>query len=128
MFYNLLASDSSSAIILLVMLGLFAVFGIVSSRSQKKKQQETVNMRNSIQAGDKITTIGGIIGVVVEVNNEENSFVLVTGSEKAGKSFVKFDKQAIYNVVKKEEPVKEEPKEEVKEEPKEEKSEEKTEE
>ena len=41
------------------------------------------------------STIGGVCGVVVEVC-DDNTFVLETGTEKSGKSYIKFDKQAIY--------------------------------
>lgn len=44
-----------------------------------------------------MTTIGGISGVVVEVNKEENTFVLETGSaDSEKKSYLKFLKQAVY--------------------------------
>ena len=55
-----------------------------------------MNMLNAIQPGNKVKTIGGICGVVVEVCPEENTFILETGSETSGKSYIKFDKQAVY--------------------------------
>ena len=53
-------------------------------------------MLDAIKPGNKVKTIGGICGVVVEVNAEENTFVLETGTEASGKSYIKFDKQAVY--------------------------------
>ena len=53
-------------------------------------------MLDAIKPGSKVKTIGGICGVVVEVNAEENTFVLETGTEASGKSYIKFDKQAVY--------------------------------
>lgn len=70
-------------------------------------------MLNAIQPGNKVKTIGGICGIVVEVCPEDNTFVLETGTEASGKSYIKFDKQAVYQtdaVAKKAE----EPKEEAK--------------
>ena len=55
-----------------------------------------MKMLNSIQPGNKVKTIGGICGVVVEVCPEDNTFIMETGSEASGKSYMKFDKQAIY--------------------------------
>ena len=55
-----------------------------------------MNMLNAIQPGNKVKTIGGICGVVVEVCPEDNTFVLETGTEASGKSYIKFDKQAVY--------------------------------
>ena len=39
---------------------------------------------------------GGICGIVVELCPEDNTFILETGSEASGKSYIKFDKQAVY--------------------------------
>ena len=61
---------------------------------QKKRQKETQDTLNAIKPGNKVKTIGGICGTIVEVN--EDTFVLETGTEKSGKSYLKFDKQAVY--------------------------------
>ena len=93
--YNLLAIDSQWIMIILLV-GIMVAFMVYSNHSQKKRQQETQNMLNAIQPGNKVKTIGGICGDVVEVCPEDNTFVLETGSEKSGKSYLKFDKQAVY--------------------------------
>ncbi len=72
------------------------VFMIFNSRSQKKKQQEMQNTLDAIKPGNKVKTIGGICGIVVEICPEDNTFVLETGTEASGKSYIKFDKQAVY--------------------------------
>ena len=83
-----------------LIIGLFAaviiVFMVLNNRSQKKRQKETQEMLDAIQPGNKVKTIGGICGIVVEVCPEDNTFVLETGTEKSGKSYLKFDKQAVY--------------------------------
>lgn len=83
-----------------IMFGIIAVilvvFSVYNRRTQMKKQQETMDMLNAIQPGNKVKTIGGICGVVVEVCPEDNTFVLETGTEASGKSYIKFDKQAVY--------------------------------
>jgi preprotein translocase subunit YajC len=81
---------------ILVLFGIIVVFMIVNRNSQKKRQQETQNMLDAIQPGHKVKTIGGICGVVVEVCHEDNTFVLETGTEASGKSYITFDKQAVY--------------------------------
>ena len=53
----------------LMIVALIAVF-FFSSRSQKKQEKETANMRNNLQIGDEITTIGGIIGKIVSIKEE----------------------------------------------------------
>ena len=113
MFFNLLANDNQGSLLLMfVLIAIIVVFMVFNRRSQTKRQQETMDMLNAIQPGHKVKTIGGICGVVVEVCPEDNTFVLETGTEKSGKSYIKFDKQAVYQtdaVAKKTEEVPEEP-------------------
>lgn len=75
---------------------LFVVWMIFSSKKRKKQEQDAQNLINAVGPGNKVKTIGGICGIVVEVDKEENTFILETGSESTGKCFIKFDKQAIY--------------------------------
>jgi preprotein translocase subunit YajC len=53
--------------LIVVMFVVFYFFGI---RPQKKQEKETAAMRNALQVGDEITTIGGIIGKVVSIKDE----------------------------------------------------------
>lgn len=128
MLFNLLDSAAStgnggSSVGTWIMMGvlflIIIVFMVFNRQTQKKKQQETMNMLDAIKPGNKVKTIGGICGVVVEVCPEDNTFVLETGTEASGKSYLKFDKQAVYQtdaVAKKEEaPVEEAPVETVEE-------------
>ena len=132
MLWNVLSATSSSGagaggnswgmgLMAGILVLIFVAFMIYSRRSQKKNQQEAQNVLNAIKPGNKVKTIGGICGVVVEVC-DDNTFVLETGTEKSGKSFIKFDMQAIYQtdaVVEKKEDkkeVKDEKTEEIKEE------------
>ena len=56
-----------SIILIVVMFVVFYFFGI---RPQKKQEKETAAMRNALQVGDEITTIGGIIGKGVSIKDE----------------------------------------------------------
>jgi preprotein translocase subunit YajC len=47
------------------------VFWWISSRSQKKERQKAQNMLNAIKRNDRIQTIGGILGTVVDVRDNE---------------------------------------------------------
>ena len=103
MIWNLLSdsaanggNDWTSYILLIVMVVAIVALLIFNRRSQKKRQQETVDMLNAIKPGNKVKTIGGICGIVVEVCDDDNTFVLETGTEASGKSYIKFDKQAVY--------------------------------
>ena len=103
MLWNLLSSssekDGGKDYSMLIMIGIFAlviiVFMVFSKRSQKKRQQEAMDTLNALQPGNKVKTIGGICGLVVEVC-DDNTFVMETGTEASGKSYLKLDKQAVY--------------------------------
>lgn len=100
---SLLADSTSSStgnswatyVILGAMIVLLIVFMVFSSRRNKKRQQEAEDLINAVKPGNKVKTIGGVCGIVVEVDTEENTFVLETGSETSGKCYMKFDRQAI---------------------------------
>ena len=90
------AGNSWSTWILFGMIAvLMVVMMIFNRRNQKKREEESKALLDSIRPGHKVKTIGGICGTVVEVNNEDNTFVLETGSETSGKSYMRFDKYAI---------------------------------
>lgn len=99
--FNLLAEETQTGngiytyiimgVLLLAIIGLF----VWQSISGKKKQKEAQEMVNSLKIGDRIKTIGGVCGFLVEINNDENTIVIETGSEK-NKCHIKFDKGAIY--------------------------------
>ena len=74
---------------------LVVAFFIWSSRSNKKKQKEAKDMLAAMKIGDKVKTIGGVCGYLYEINDEENTIVLETGTAEK-KSYVKFDRAAIY--------------------------------
>lgn len=64
----LTGSSGITTIIMLVV--MVAVFYFFMYRPQKKQEKATNDMRNSLQVGDEITTIGGIIGKVVSIKEE----------------------------------------------------------
>ena len=89
-------------IIMIVVIGLLLVAMIVLPMiTQKKRQKAVQEMHNSIGVGDKIKTVGGIVGVIVvinEINALEKEFVLETGQE-GSKCTMVFDFNAIYQVI-----------------------------
>ena len=97
MFFNLLAAEGGGGTLafLLILVGVMVVMMVVSRRSQRKRQEEQMRTLDAVKPGNKVKTIGGICGVVVEVC-DDNTFVLETGTQKSGKSYIKFDKQAVY--------------------------------
>ncbi len=110
MFWNLLTSAASSSgdggaqggcnalnfLPWLLIIAAFVAMYFFSRRSQKKQEEQVQKTLDAIQPGNKVKTIGGICGVVVELCPEDNTFILETGSEASGKSYIKFDKKAVY--------------------------------
>ncbi len=76
-------SGGFGPIIMLVVMIVLMYF--LTIRPQKKKQKEEQQMRDSIQIGDEITTIGGIMGRVVTV--KEDSIVIETGADRVKMRF-----------------------------------------
>lgn len=82
---NLLSGSTSSGsmwtliiIYALIFVGIY--FILIRPKSKKSKQEQ--QLRNSLQIGDEITTIGGIVGRVIAIREESDEIVLETGSEK----------------------------------------------
>lgn len=59
---------SIGSIVLIVVMLIALYFFMI--RPQKKQEKQQNEMRNSLQVGDEITTIGGIIGKVVSIKEE----------------------------------------------------------
>ena len=55
-------------IIWLVIIFAFMYFFMI--RPQRKQQKELQNFRNALKKGDKVVTIGGIFGTIVEVRED----------------------------------------------------------
>lgn len=70
--------DMSGAIIMIVILAAMMYFMIY--RPEKKRKKEEESLRNSLQVGDKITTIGGICGKIVEIEGE--NIVIETSKDR----------------------------------------------
>ena len=87
---NLLAASTTSAegaggaMSLLITIGplilMFVIMYFILIRPQKMKDKETQKMRQNVQVGDEITTIGGIIGLVVSL--KEDNVVIETAGER----------------------------------------------
>ena len=60
---------------------VFVAFYFFSIRPQKKQEREQQEMRDSLQVGDEITTIGGILGRVVKVTEE--TVVIETSKDRS---------------------------------------------
>ncbi len=86
-------TDYTMLIILGVIIVAFIVMSVVNGKNRKKQMAEDQKRKDSLCKGTKIITIGGIVGTVVSVDHENNTFVLETEKSK-----IKFDKRAIYQM------------------------------
>ncbi len=59
---------------ILMIVALIAVFYFFAIRPESKRRKKAQEMRNSIEVGDSIVTVGGMIGKVVFVNDEKLTF------------------------------------------------------
>lgn len=107
MFWSLLADAATGSgepaatgsslpmyIVLGVVVVIFVVWMVFSGRKNKQRQKEYTEQLEAIRPGHKVKTAGGICGIVVEVC-DDNTIIMETGSETAGKSYIKMDKELI---------------------------------
>ena len=76
----MLGQGSSSSMMWIMIVEMLAIMYFLTIRPQRKRQKEEQTMRDNIQVGDEITTIGGIMGRVVTV--KEDALIIETGADK----------------------------------------------
>ena len=72
----------------IMMVAMLAIFYFMLIRPENKRKKEAEQMRSSVRKGDKITTIGGIIGTVVD--GKENNIVIETSADQVRIEFAKW--------------------------------------
>ena len=82
------SSTSSFLTVFLPLILFFVIMWLFLVRPQRKKDKETKEMRNSLQVGDSIVTIGGIIGKVLAA--KDDSVVIYCGTDKTKMEFKKW--------------------------------------
>jgi len=71
-------SETMSTIIMFAVLILVFYFFLIRPENKKKKQAEA--MRNSLKVGDDITTIGGIVGTICHI--KDDNIVIETSADR----------------------------------------------
>ena len=74
---------------------IMGIFLLVSSKSKRKSDKQVKDMLGNLKRGDKVQTIGGIIGTVVEAREND---VLVKVDE-TNNTKIKFARRAIHRVL-----------------------------
>ena len=72
------AGGGASMLLMIVL--MFAVFYFLIIRPENKKKKKADEMRSALTLGDEITTIGGIVGKVVQVT--EDTITFETGEDR----------------------------------------------
>jgi len=73
----------------LMLIAIFVVMYFFMIRPQQKRQKELRKFREGLQKGDKVVTVGGIYGTVVEV---KDGYVLI---EVDSNVRLRFDKSSV---------------------------------
>ena len=79
-------NQGTSTILMLVV--LFVIMYFLMIRPENKRKKKAQEMRESLKKGDVITTIGGIVGKVVQVNNE--TIVIETSDDRVRMELTKW--------------------------------------
>ena len=79
MFYAADAAAGSGSL-LLMMVVMLAVMYFLMIRPENKRKKQAEEMRSSLKKGDQITTIGGIVGKIVQVTDE--NIVIETSDDR----------------------------------------------
>lgn len=82
---------------ILMLLIFFAVMYFLMIRPQKKREKLTREMLAGLIVGDKIVTIGGVVGKIVQIKDDD--IVVETGGA-AGKCCIKFQRSSVREVLK----------------------------
>lgn len=105
MFNLLLESTAAKANnnwwVYLVLLGLVVVMLVVPMFTNRKRSKEYSNMINSVNVGDTIRTVGGVIGRIVKINEKDGykTIIIETGA-KNNKTTMEMDMASINTVLK----------------------------
>ena len=108
---NLLSTSASSGtqikggydwVVWVILIGLCVVMFVISSRQRKKQQAQMEERMNALSAGDRIKTIGLIVGVIERVN--EDGTLLISTGDANNKTYLTIEKNAVYQTIPDEEP------------------------
>ena len=87
-----------------ILLGLVVLFGVMiflSSKRRRSTQQQILKMHDELRPGQRVRTVGGVVGRIKEIREESPGFKTVlieTGSAKFPAHML-FDVQAIYGII-----------------------------
>ena len=81
-------ATGSSASMIIILLLFFVLMWFFMIRPEKKKQKKIEAMRNALSVGDEIITIGGVMGTIVHIT--EDDITIETSEDKVRVQFKKW--------------------------------------
>lgn len=100
--FSLINAIDPTTIIFVVLLALLIIaLLVVPMFTNKKRAKQTDELHRSLQPGDKIKTIGGIVGTIIEIRQVspvDKEMVIETGVGD-NKTTMVFDIQALYQIM-----------------------------
>ena len=81
---------------------IFAAMYFLLIRPNSKKRKAEEEMKKSITIGDDVTTIGGIVGKIVAIKDDEDAYIIETGTDRVK---IKIKKLGISSVDNKPDPI-----------------------
>ncbi len=73
---------------LMMFLPIILIFYFLMIRPESKRKKEAEQLRKNLSVGDRITTIGGIVGTIVSIKDDK--FVIETSADQVRIEFCKW--------------------------------------
>ena len=73
---------------LIMIVAMIAIVYFLMIRPEQKRKKQAQEMRNALKKGDMITTIGGIVGRIVMV--QENTIIIETSEDRVRMELTKW--------------------------------------
>ncbi len=100
MFEDPTTTGGGSVWSIVIMIALAVMMVLVFILPQSKQKKKAKEMLSKMAVGDTLTTVGGIVGVIKEINDAEGTLIIETGSGE-NKTTMKIIRGAVYQVASK---------------------------
>ena len=89
LFYTATGAEGSAGLgIFLPLILMLAMLYFLMIRPESKRKKQAEEMRSSLKKGDQITTIGGIVGKIVQVTDE--TIIIETSDDRVRMELTKW--------------------------------------
>ena len=83
-FFDTAAGTDGTSFLMIIVIyaAIFGLLYLFLIRPKSKRQKQDQKMRENLEIGDEITTIGGIMGRVIAIRDDEDAIIIETGSDR----------------------------------------------